>query len=62
VHATTEEVPAERLVVEREKLQRLPALYLARSARKLTTMPRKTVVGYQHPLAIYDALVTGDAA
>jgi hypothetical protein len=62
VHATTEEVPAERLVVEREKLQRLPALYLARSARKLTTMPRKTVVGYQHPLAIYDTLVTGDAA
>jgi transposase len=62
VHATTEEVPAERLVIEREKLQRLPALYLARSARNVTTMPRKIVVGYQHPLAIYDALVTGDAA
>jgi transposase len=62
VHATTEEIPAERLVIEREKLQRLPALYLARSARNVTTMPRKAVVGYQHPLAIYDALVTGDAA
>jgi transposase len=62
VHATTEEVPAERLVIEREKLQRLPALYVTRSARKLTTMPRKTIVGYQHPLAVYDALVTGDAA
>jgi hypothetical protein len=62
VHATTEEIPAERLVIEREKLQRLPALYSARSARNVTTMPRKAVVGYQHPLAIYDALVTGDAA
>src|SRR5262245_45814917 len=43
VHATTEEVPAEWLVIEREKLQRLPALYLARSARNVTTIPRKIV-------------------
>src|SRR5262245_65817584 len=49
VHATTEEGPAERLVIERENLQRLPALYLARSARTLTTTRGKTAVGARHP-------------
>src|SRR6476646_10330257 len=37
VHATTEQIPAERLLIEREELQRLPAPYLARSTRNATT-------------------------
>ena len=28
VYATTKEVPTDRLAVEREKLQRLPAIYI----------------------------------
>jgi len=63
VHATTGEVPAERLSIEREKLQRPAGLYVGRSARSLVSVaPRKSIVGYQHPLAVYEALVTGDAA
>ena len=63
VHATTEELPAERLVIEREHLQRLPGSYIGRSARSLTCpAARKPVVGYQHPLAIYEELVAGGAA
>jgi transposase len=63
VHATTGEVPAERLTIEQEKLQRPVGLYVGRSARSLVSVaPRKAIVGYQHPLAVYEALVTGDAA
>lgn len=58
VHATTEEIPAERLVIERASLQAPPAPYSGRSARNLVAMPtRKAVFGYQHPLAIYDELL-----
>ena len=35
VHATTNEVPAERLVIEQVALQALPAPYRGRSARSL---------------------------
>jgi alkylated DNA repair dioxygenase AlkB len=60
VHATTEEVPADRLVIEQLKLQELPAPYRGRSARTaLTTPPRKPMLGYQHPLSVYDALAFG---
>lgn len=63
VHATTNEVPAERLLTERGALQALPAPYGGRSARRLTASPpRKTVIGYQHPLSVYDELVAGGAA
>ena len=63
VHATTSEVPTERLTIEREKLQRPVGLYVGRSARSLVSVaPRKAIVGYQHPLAVYEALVIGDAA
>ena len=55
VHATTHEVPAERLMIEKSKLQMLPPLYGGRSARLLAP-PRKRVVGYQHPLSMYDDL------
>ena len=57
VHATTEEVPAERLIVEKTKLQDLAAPYRGRSVRTVLAVPeRKQVIGYQHPLSIYDEL------
>ena len=59
VHATINEVPAERLVIERTKLQVLPAPYGGRSVRSLTVPVRKAVVGYQHPLSVYQDLVPG---
>jgi hypothetical protein len=57
VHATTDEVPAERLVIERARLQALPAAYGGRSARSLASAPAKATLGYQHPLSVYDALL-----
>jgi hypothetical protein len=62
VHATTIEVPAERLVIERAALQALPAPYRGRSVRSLITPVRKAIVGYQHPLAMYEDLMPGGAA
>ena len=59
MHATIKEVPAERLTIERAKLQPLQAPYGGRSMRSLTTTPRKAIVGYQHPLSVYDDLVGG---
>ncbi len=62
VHATTNAVPAERLVIEQAALQALPAPYRGRSTRSLLTPMRKAVVGYQHPLAVYEDLMPGGAA
>lgn len=63
VHATTEDVPAERLIIERRKLQHLPAAYRGRSARTALVVPeRRQVIGYQHPLSIYDELTYGPCA
>lgn len=62
VHATTNAVPAERLVIEQAKLQALPAPYGGRSARSLTAPVRKAIVGYQHPLSVYEDLMRGGAA
>jgi transposase len=63
VHATTGEVPAERLPIETAKLQALPALYGGRSARSRALPPaRKPILGYQHPLAVYDELLLGGVA
>ena len=60
VHATTGEVPAERLIIERPKLQHLAAPYRGRSVRTALAVPeRKQVTGYQHPLSIYDDLDYG---
>lgn len=58
VHATTGEVPAERLVVEAAKLGPLAAPYAGRSIRSLSPAPakRKAIIGYQHPLSAYEAL------
>lgn len=59
VHATTKEVPAERLQIERAKLQELAAPYMGRSARELLPVAiRKPIVGYQHALSVYDDLVS----
>jgi transposase len=63
VHATTGEVPAERLPIETAGLQALPAPYGGRSARSRDPRPaRKAILGYQHPLAVYDELLQGGAA
>jgi len=61
VHATIHEVPAERLIIERSELQTLPAPYAGRSTR-VPAPPRKPVVGYQHPLWMYDELLPGGVA
>ena len=42
VHATTEEVPAERLIIERSNLQNLPAAYRGRSARTVMVVPERS--------------------
>ena len=63
VHATTEEVPAERLIIESSKLQGLPTAYRGRSARLALAVPeRKQVIGYQHPLSVYEGLTYGPGA
>jgi len=63
VHATTGEVPAERLPIERARLQCLPASYGGRSARRrVSSAARKAIMGYQHPLAVYDELLLGGVA
>jgi hypothetical protein len=56
VHATTGELPAERLLVERAHLQPVPTPYGGQSVRALekTATPRP-IVGLQHPLSLYDA-------
>jgi len=60
VHATTNEVPLERLVIERCKLQGLPEPYKGKSARSLLApSPPRVIKGYQHPLETYDALLSG---
>jgi len=61
VHATTGEVPAARLTIERDLLQALPRPYPGRPVRRplVETQPAKRMTGYQHPLAVYDALLAG---
>ena len=50
-------MPAERLIIEGPKLQHLPVSYRGRSARMALVVPeRKYVIGYQHPLSVYDEL------
>jgi len=57
VHATTREIPAARLAFERTLLQGLPSPYAGRSARSIVqAATRKPVIGYQHPLSLYEEL------
>jgi len=63
IHATTGEVPLERLATERDKLQALAEPYKGRTARSMAAEPTpRAVIGYQHPLSTYDALLWEDAA
>jgi transposase len=63
VHATTGEVPAERLPIETASLQAVPAPSGGRSVRRRASPPAcKTIMGYQHPLAVYDELMLGGVA
>jgi hypothetical protein len=63
VHGTTGEVPAIRLVDERQTLQRLPAPYKGRLAPETPHAERrKPVIAYQHPLSVYEDLFAGAAA
>lgn len=58
VHATTGEVPADRLVIEQTMLQELPKPYRGRTARSMSVVSKpRTVGGYQHPLSTYEALL-----
>jgi transposase len=63
LHGTTGEVPAERLKFERGKLRPLPRPYGGRSVRQVqTARMQEPIVGYQHPLSLYEELVMGSAA
>lgn len=63
VHGTTHEAPADRLIVEVPMLQALPSPYGGRSVRSLTgTSTRKAIMGYQHPLSVYDELLVAGGA
>ena len=59
VHATTGAVPMERLEEERAALQAVPPPYrgLALRAEAARLQSTRPIVGLQHPLAIYDALL-----
>jgi transposase len=60
VHATTGEVPLERLELERERLQPMPTpwpgLIQPVCSKRPAAMPR----GYQHSLRVYEELITAD--
>jgi transposase len=55
-HATTGQVPMERLVEEREHLQPLPPPWTGRIAQARAKPPAPPPRGYQHPLRIYEDL------
>ncbi|MGB0087039.1 MAG: IS21 family transposase [Rhodomicrobiaceae bacterium] len=61
VHGTTGEVPAVRLIDERQRLQPLPAPYKGRPAQALPVL-RRSVIAFQHPLSLYEELFAGAAA
>lgn len=61
-HGTTEQVPAEQLLIEREALQALPPRYVDGRPRQDVTIHRPRhrqwpVESLQHPLSTYDALL-----
>lgn len=59
-HATTGEIPAERLAIERTHLQPIPTPYGGRSIRAVQARaPERPIVGLQHPLSFYDAFAGG---
>lgn len=62
IHGTTGEVPASRLVDERQMLQQLPAPYKGLSEPEPHAERGKPVIAYQHPLSVYEDLFAGVAA
>jgi transposase len=62
VHATTGEIPAERLEIERAQLQPVPTPYGGRTVRSIQAKPVPVpIIGLQHPLSLYDAFAGGAA-
>jgi transposase len=60
VHATTGEIPAQRLAIERLQLQSIPISYGGRSVRSIQAKPVPVpIIGLQHPLSLYDAFAGG---
>jgi transposase len=63
VHGTTGEVPAARLLIERQELQQLPPPYGGGSPREgRTRRASPPTVAYQHPLSVYEDLFVGGQA
>jgi hypothetical protein len=59
VHGTTGEIPAERLAMERLRLQPVLTPYAGRSVRSLQKAVPAPIIGLQHPLSFYDAFAGG---
>jgi hypothetical protein len=58
VHATTGEIPAVRLEQERERLQLIPAPWPGTLQPTVPKRPAPPPRGYQHPLRVYEELIT----
>ena len=58
VHATTGEIPAVRLEQERERLQPIPAPWPGTLQPTVPKRPPPPPRGYQHPLRVYEELIT----
>jgi transposase len=58
VHATTGEIPAVRLEQERERLQLIPAPSPGTLQPIVPKRPAPPPRGYQHPLRVYEELIT----
>ena len=58
VHATTGEIPAVRLEQERERLQPIPAPWPGTLQPTVPKRPAPPPRGYQHPLWVYEELIT----
>lgn len=56
IHATTGEIPNERLDEEKRYLHPLPCIYLGKTPVSLC-VPRQDATSFQHPLALYDGLL-----
>ena len=58
VHATTGEIPLVRLEQERERLQPIPAPWPGTLQPAVPKRPAPPPRGYQHPLRVYEELIT----
>jgi transposase len=62
VHATTGEIPLVRLEQERERLQPIPASWSGKLQPAAPQRPAAPPRGYQHPLRVYEELITAAEA